>query len=100
MAAPAPFRSVRRESGFLVMLFINTVTLGMPTRVIRAIRGCCRILYRISHLKWRAPDDTHNNAGKPVIVARRLVDNRTHCGHVMVVEAAAQRISQHLLAQR
>src|SRR5258708_5084914 len=46
------------------------------------------------HLARRAVDDASDERRNPVVLAGRLPDDRSHDGHVRVLESASQGVSQ------
>src|ERR1700733_12689830 len=88
--APKPRRTVRREMCFLVMNIVLTP---------RGTCENCRLVFRPSHLERRAFHDAQNDRGKPIIDAGRFTVDGPNRRHVVVFEAAAQRIGQQLLSE-
>src|SRR5262245_58057138 len=82
--APMPRRKARRGNAILV------ITIEAPS---------IRARWRHSHLKRRARDDALNKRQEPVVRARRLTLDVADRRRVGGLNAAPQRIGQHLLGK-
>src|SRR6478735_5754514 len=74
--APTPRRKVRLDRCILVMNIRPLV-----------LQACCR-----RHLKRCAANDTRNDGRKPVILPAGVPHDFSHRRHVLIGEAAAERV--------
>src|SRR6185436_6747763 len=90
-ATPAPRRNVRRG---MCSFLIN---IERPF-VASAFRRTSSVLDRLcAHLKLRALHYTQKYRRKAVVVFRSVAHDGAQLGHVLVLDAAAERVGHHLL---
>src|SRR5690242_20045528 len=93
---PIPRRTVRRERCFLVM----NIALGLLIQVAgNSIGRRTHILFRSSHFERRTFHDSENERGKSVVVLGRFALDGANERHVVIVDHAADTISQKALCK-
>src|SRR5262249_5560425 len=100
MATPAPRRNVRRDRCFFVMN-IRQLHGSRPTPPcgishISPRRHLLYFLRHFPHLKRHALHNAHNDGREPVVVTRRVTDDASDDGHVIVFDASTQGIAHQL----
>src|SRR5215510_5715835 len=90
MVTPAPRKKVRRDKCFFVMTIMTSSG--------RFHRYSQFLLY--FHLERRAFDYSQNQRRKTIIAASRVLNDRSHGRHIVILHSAARTISQKHLSHR
>src|ERR1700680_1630505 len=89
-AAPAPRRTVRRDMCFFV---INVIAVFSST----GRHLLVAVVYFHVHLERRALHDTQHYGSELVLAGGRIAHDRPHQWHVLILNAAAQGVSEQVL---
>src|SRR5688572_28617721 len=92
-AAPAPRRTVRRGMCFFVINMMNVSPL-LTSRPLSSGGGCGWLHVHLEHLVL---DDAQHERREAVVARLGLANDGAHDGHVVVLDAAAERIGQQAL---
>src|SRR5688572_23529529 len=84
MAAVPPWSSVRRDKCFLVM----------------NISASCRLLGGTPHAERHAPRHAQDDRLETIALALRVRHDAAHDGHVVMLDASAEREGEQFLGQR
>src|SRR3954467_12672748 len=96
IVAPAPLRTVRRDS-----FFLKTNIYSPPKLLVGcSLRRRCAGRIGAAFAERIAGDDAKDERLEPVVVRARLADDATDGRHVAVIEGAAQGVGQEILRQR
>src|SRR5687767_2009791 len=98
--APRPRRTVRRSRAFFVMNMFDPQALGVRLWALAQSRKPKALTRRLPHPERRTLHDTDDERGEAIVVLRRIAHDCTHRGSVVVLDAASQRVRQHLLGER
>src|SRR5215469_9747421 len=90
-AAPAPRNTVRRVKCFL-LTNISMTPSSLPRGDLLEARLLHLDRFHLARLELRRHDNPFDNRRKPVVVARSILHDLADLRHVIVLNAAAQRI--------
>src|SRR5579863_1284251 len=93
---PLPFKTVRREMCFLVIniaaVFSYLLQLMLSSRPLLVVGARLHV-----HLERSALHDTQDDCGEGVVTRGRISHDGPYQGHVLILDAPAQRIGHHFL---
>src|SRR5687767_9568699 len=90
---PIPCRNVRRGNERLLI----SITTLLTSRSTSRPSGCRLGSGGCSHLERHAADDAEHDGGEAIVAPAGVAHNRADGRHIVVLEAAPERIRQHLL---
>src|SRR3989442_798046 len=91
-APPAPRRTVRREMCFLLTNMVDASPINLTRRLLLTGVGCFHV-----HLEGGALHDAKHERRESVLAARRVPNDRPHQRHILILDTAAQCVSEQLL---